>query len=153
MKLAWLADWKSAFLGLARESLDSPAKAASSAALGVFFGIAPFWGFQLVLSLLAASLFKVNRVIAGAASNISAPPLIPFIVYASLKTGELALGRSGSPEIFLGTSSLQAVKSCAAQYLVGSVLLAFLCALAAWGLVYISVLVFAVKNADLRNKL
>ncbi len=132
--------------------MDTPSRTASAAALGVFFGIAPFWGFQLVLSLLAASLFKVNRVIAGAASNISVPPLIPFIVYASLKTGGLALGRSAGPVVFSRAAGLQAVKSYAGQYLVGSFLLAVGCALAVWGLVYLAAPAFSGKREALKSE-
>ena len=128
--------WKETVRRLAGESLDSPARAAFAVALGVFFGIAPFWGFQLLLALLAASVFKVNRLIAGAATNISIPPLIPFIVYASLKLGGIVLGRSASPAVFLRTGGLQAVKSCAGQYLLVSILLAFFCALRAGVLAY-----------------
>jgi len=127
---------KTAFNRLAWESLDSPARVSGAVALGVFFGIAPFWGFQLVLALLAASALKVNRVIAGAATNISVPPLIPFILYASIRLGGSVIGSSAGPTVLIRTISLQSVKSCAAQYLVGSILLAILCALAAGGLTY-----------------
>lgn len=145
MNLPQLSKWKVCLVRLAGESLDSPSRTASAAGLGVFFGIAPFWGFQLVLALLAATALKVNRVIAGAASNVSVPPMIPFIVYASLKTGGAVLGRP-TPAFSFGTAGLQAVKSCAAQYVVGSVLLAFVCALAAWGLAYLGALAFARKK-------
>ena len=131
---------------LAGESLDSPSRTAHAAALGIFFGIAPFWGFQLVFALLAASALKLNRVIAGAASNVSMPPMIPFIVYASLKLGRAVLGRSAVPVVFIKTAGLQVVRTYAAQYLVGSVLLAFVCALAAWGIVYSLALAYTRKK-------
>jgi len=150
MKMQSIASWKGTIGRLAGESLDSPAKAAFAVALGVFFGIAPFWGFQLILALLAASYFKVNRILAGAATNVSVPPLIPFIVYTSVKLGGIVLGRSASPAVFIKTGSLQAVKNCALQYLLGSLLLAILCALAAGSLAYAGAAV-AGKNSSYKK--
>ena len=150
MKLIRTLAWRDTFKRLAGESLDSPAKAALAVSLGVFFGIAPFWGFQLVLALLAASFFKVNRLIAGAATNISVPPLIPFIVYASIKLGGLVLGRPASPAGLIKAGGFQAARNCAGQYLLGSVLLAFFCALAAGALAYAGAAA-ARKNSDLKK--
>jgi len=136
MKLLKLKDWRENYSRLAGESLDSPARAASAAALGVFFGITPFWGFQLALALLAASALKLNRLIAGAASNVSFPPLIPFIVYASAELGAMVTGRPVSYAGLFGPGGLRAAAALAPQYFLGGMLLACICALAAWGLVY-----------------
>ena len=37
-------------------------------------------------------MLKLNKVIAFVFSNISLPPFIPFIIYASYKIGQFALG-------------------------------------------------------------
>ena len=63
-----------------------------SVALGIFIGILPFWGFQTVIVIFLAILLKLNKVIAFVFSNISLPPFIPFIIYASSKIGQFALG-------------------------------------------------------------
>ncbi|WP_281752433.1 DUF2062 domain-containing protein [Neptunitalea chrysea] len=73
-------------------SNDTPRKKALSVALGIVVGFTPFYGFQSIIVLSLASIFKLNRAIALATSYISIPPLIPFIVYASLKTGYWVLG-------------------------------------------------------------
>ncbi len=73
-------------------SSDPPLKKALSIALGVFVGIAPVWGFQTVLAIFLAVVFRLNKVIAFAFSNISIPPMIPLIIYASLKMGQFLLG-------------------------------------------------------------
>src|SRR5690606_32795638 len=73
---------------------DSPLKKSLSVALGVLIGISPFWGFQTVTVLFLAWVFRLNKLIAFAFSNVSIPPLIPFVVYASLETGALVLGQS-----------------------------------------------------------
>ncbi|MCX5786552.1 MAG: DUF2062 domain-containing protein [Elusimicrobia bacterium] len=127
---------KKSTLRLIKESLDSPLKIAEAVALGVFFGIAPVWGFQLILALLFASILKVNRLIAAAASNISIPPMIPVIVFASLKTGGFVMRKPWTAVPFPGPGGLLAVKGYLLQYLVGSVLLASLCAMAAGAIVY-----------------
>lgn len=110
------------------ESDDSDSKKALSIALGVFIGISPFWGFQTVLVLFLAVLFKLNKAIAFAFSNISFPPLIPFIIFGSLKIGALFV--AGSSPLFLDRSiTLGDVKNNITQYLIGSFILASLSAI------------------------
>lgn len=75
------------FLG----SNDSPRKKALSVALGVFIGFSPLWGFHTFLAIALAIFFKLNKTIAFAFSNVSLPPFIPFIIYASLELGQLIL--------------------------------------------------------------
>ncbi|HEX5221223.1 MAG TPA: DUF2062 domain-containing protein [Verrucomicrobiae bacterium] len=48
--------------------------------LGLFFGIVPIWGFQMVAAAAAAHWLRLNKAIALVASNISIPPIAPFIV-------------------------------------------------------------------------
>ncbi|MGJ8744083.1 DUF2062 domain-containing protein [Polaribacter sp.] len=70
---------------------DSPRKKATSIALGLFIGLSPFWGFQTILVLSLAVVFKLNKTISFVFSNISIPPFIPIIVYVGLKTGSFIL--------------------------------------------------------------
>jgi len=109
------------------ESDDSNAKKALSIALGVFIGISPFWGFQTVIVLFLAVLFKLNKAISFAFSNISFPPLIPFVIYGALKLGALFI--SGNMPLVLDRSiTFEDVKNNIAQYLIGSFILASLSA-------------------------
>ena len=80
------------FLG----SSDSPRKKGSSIALGVFVGLTPFWGFHTIIALSSAYVLKLNKTIAFAFSNVSLPPFIPFIVYASSVIGQHLLGEDHS---------------------------------------------------------
>jgi glycosyltransferase involved in cell wall biosynthesis len=73
-------------------SSDSPRKKALSIALGVFIGLCPLWGFHTVIVLFLAVLFKLNKVISFAFSNISLAPFVPFVLYASLRTGTFITG-------------------------------------------------------------
>tara|TARA_R110002049_G_scaffold213511_2_gene384951 strand:- start:560 stop:1702 length:1143 start_codon:yes stop_codon:yes gene_type:complete len=86
---------KKGFKRFVKEDLlgtQPPYKKALSVALGLFIGIAPFWGFQTVLVFFLAYILKLNKVIAFVFSNISLPPFIPFVLYASVKMGEYLLG-------------------------------------------------------------
>jgi uncharacterized protein (DUF2062 family) len=66
---------------------------ALSVAVGLFFGIVPLWGFQFALAIITAVVFKLNKVIVGLTAQVSVPPMIPFILYASVKTGEFVLNQ------------------------------------------------------------
>jgi len=103
------------------ESTDSPAKKAFSIALGVFIGIAPFWGLQTFLVFFLAYVLKLNKLIAFAFSNVSIPPAIPVIIYASLQIGLFLIPGQEYNE---NTSSADAVKQNIVQYLAGSIILA-----------------------------
>ncbi|PWA09107.1 DUF2062 domain-containing protein [Flavobacterium laiguense] len=105
------------------ESNDSNARKAASIALGVFIGISPFWGFQTVLVIALAVLLKLNKAIAFAFSNVSFPPLIPFVIYGSLKIGSYFI-TSDKPLILNMDMTLVDIQKNITQYLVGSFILA-----------------------------
>jgi len=94
-----------------------------SIALGVFIGIAPFWGFQTIIVLFLAVLFRWNKMLAFTFSNISIPPMIPFIIFGSLQIGSYFVKGN---EIFLDYQNLtfETIKNHTSQYLVGSFILA-----------------------------
>ncbi len=81
--------------GIIKEQLtnhnESPQKVASAVGFGLFMGILPVWGFQMLLAAFFAHLLKINKVIVLVASNISLPPMIPFIIYSSYRTGGLLI--------------------------------------------------------------
>lgn len=66
---------------------DKPSKIAIALGFGVFMGIAPIWGFQMLVAAFLAHFFRLNKILVLAASNISLPPIVPFIIYFSYKTG------------------------------------------------------------------
>jgi len=72
-------------------SHESAEKKALSVGIGLFFGIVPIWGFQFALAIFTAIFFKLNKVIVGLTAQISVPPMIPIVLYASVKTGEYIL--------------------------------------------------------------
>lgn len=104
---------------------DSPKVKALSLALGVFIGIIPIWGFQTVAVIFLAVAFKLNKLIAFAASNISIPPFIPFIVLGSLGIGSFLLGNEFEVQNAWDFSNM---KTHLVEYIVGSFILATCCA-------------------------
>jgi uncharacterized protein (DUF2062 family) len=52
-------------------------------------GIAPIWGFQMIVAAFLAHIFRLNKIIVLIFSNISLPPVIPFIIYFSYQFGGL----------------------------------------------------------------
>lgn len=105
---------------------DSPAKKASSVSLGVLIGLSPFWGLQTVIVLFLAVVLRLNKLIAFAFSNVSIPPLIPFIIYASIEIGSFLVG-SAAESTFkwreIGTYQ-PFIQQHLTEYLLGSMVLA-----------------------------
>jgi len=66
---------------------ESPAKISFALGFGVFMGIAPIWGFQMLVAAFLAHFMRLNKILVLAASNISLPPVVPFLIYFSYKTG------------------------------------------------------------------
>ena len=102
---------------------DTIAKKSFSIALGTFIGISPFWGFQTIIVLFLAVLFKLNKVIAFTFSNISFPVFIPFVIYGSLKIGSYFV-RTEKPLLLDTSMTFVDVQNNISQYLIGSFFLA-----------------------------
>ncbi|MGM9738275.1 MAG: DUF2062 domain-containing protein [Candidatus Cryptobacteroides sp.] len=97
---------------------DSNSRISAAVMLGVFMGIIPVWGYQMICAFALAHLLKLNKLIVVVASNISLPPLIPFIVFASYWTGCRLLGQ---PTLFaLGELTLADVGNVLVQYVIGA---------------------------------
>lgn len=104
------------------ESDGSNRTKAFSIALGVFVGFSPFWGFHTLLVISLSILFKLNKVLAFVASNVSLPPFIPFIIAASLFLGSPFF--TGNSDIFNQEFNFDLVKNNLLQYAIGSLILA-----------------------------
>lgn len=101
----------------------SPQLKAKSVAFGVFMGIVPIWGFQLLVAISLAFLFRLNKAIVVTAAHISVAPMIPVIIFLSYKTGSLWMGGK-DVEIPLDKISIKAIGEHLEQYLYGSISLA-----------------------------
>ena len=97
---------------------------ALSIAFGIFIGLAPIIGFQLLIGIPLAHVFKLNKAIFIAAANISLPPLIPFIIWLSYVLGGNFVGNGTHEPLYGEIFSLEAVQANYQQYAVGGVALA-----------------------------
>lgn len=95
---------------------------AFSIALGVFVGFLPFGGYHTLLVISLSVLFKLNKVLAFIASNVSLPPFIPFIIITSLFLGAPFV--AGDSDIFNQEWNFDLVKNNVLQYVIGSLILA-----------------------------
>ena len=119
------------------KSQEPAHKKAAAIALGVFVGISPFWGLHTLLVFLLAALFKLNKVIAFIFSNISIPPLIPVIIYASYQVGSVITGKGFAWDLKLSDfDSSTEVFAGLFQYIIGSFALAGIVALFLWIVFY-----------------
>ncbi|MCP4976713.1 MAG: DUF2062 domain-containing protein [Maribacter sp.] len=129
---------------------DSPKKKALSIALGVFIGLCPLWGFHTVIVIFLAILFKLNKIIAFAFSNISLPPFIPFVLYASSKVGQFVHGVEYSYSMEEMTENFEVLKHLK-TYIIGSLTLSTVSALVFGFLAYIFLTVFDRKKIAVDN--
>lgn len=115
---------------------DDPLRMAASVGLGLFFGVLPIWGFQMIVAFFVASIFKLNRVVVLAVSNISLPPMIPVIILASYFLGSFFVSERilipDFSEITMETIYLQLQ-----QYLVGAVIFSFVLGIAGFSVTFL----------------
>lgn len=101
---------------------ESNVKISLAVALGIFTGILPIWGFQLILAIALAHLFRLSKFITAVAANISIPPNIPILLYLSYVTGGIVMG-TGSNIKFSTNLTVKSFETNLIQYLFGSVVL------------------------------
>ena len=97
-----------------------------SVAFGVFMGIIPIWGFQLLAAIFLAVLFRLNKPLVIVAANISIPPMIPVIIYGSYKMGAFWMGTNAMQISFSRSITLESIKNNLVQYIYGSITLAII---------------------------
>lgn len=123
-------------------SKESNLKIAGSIGLGIFFGIVPLWGYQMVAAVVVAHFLRLNKLLVLVASNISVPPMIPFILYGSFATGAWVFG---VPADFIPDNlSLASIADSLRLYIIGSIIFAVICAFA--GLIVSYLLLFLFRK-------
>ena len=106
-------------------SPDSNLRITAAVMLGIFMGIVPIWGYQMIIAFAIAHLLKLNKILTLVASNISLPPMLPFLIYGSYFTGCKVL--QVPLELTLSNITLESVKHSLLPYIVGSFIFAALC--------------------------
>ena len=70
----------------------SPDEIAKGLALGVFIGMTPTFGFQMVIAVFFALLLSENKIAAAVGVWITNPLTAPFIYALEYESGRLVLG-------------------------------------------------------------
>lgn len=103
---------------------QSNARKAASVGYGIFWGIFPLWGYQLIICIPTSYLLRLNTPLVVIAANISIPPMIPFILYASFITGSFFVENPSTDISLSKMFDWQMIGSHAYQYIVGAIVLA-----------------------------
>jgi uncharacterized protein (DUF2062 family)/SAM-dependent methyltransferase len=134
---------------LLKENLD-PGRAAAAVFLGIFVGILPIYGFQLLVAVSLAFFFRLNKPLTVASTFINNPLLQPLIIVSSVELGYLL--RSGSFRPFrLSALSGAHVKEELVTWVIGSVVLGLLLGGAGAAITAVVVQVKASGNPGLQN--
>ncbi len=137
-KESWVWLWQDVLLN----PNESNGRKALSIGFGMFMGIVPIWGFQMLAALVLAALFKLNKALVLVAANISIPPIIPFIVYLSFIMGRFWVKEDATFVIFSKQLTLDDMWQNLQQYLYGSISLAVVVGLTATLLSYLLLTIF-----------
>lgn len=116
---------------------DSNSKLALSIALGVFIGVTPIWGWQLLTTIGLSHLFRLNKFVAVTASNISLPPMLPVVIFVSYVIGGWILGEDVNGFTMKSGISMAWIRENLVQYVVGSLVLGLMLALSLGGASYL----------------
>jgi glycosyltransferase involved in cell wall biosynthesis len=116
--------WRETLLQELLHPHQSDTRKSVSTGFGIFMGIVPIWGFQLIVAIFLAVILKLNKVLVVLFANISIPPMIPFIIYASYRAGAWWMPKTAKEISFSKSLSLSAIRYNFSQYLLGSITLA-----------------------------
>lgn len=124
---------------------DTNIQIALAVALGIFTGILPIWGFQLILAIGLAHFFKLSKLITAVAANISIPPNIPVLLYLSYIAGGIVMG-TGSSINFSANLTVKSFETSLLQYILGGVVLAVVMGIASGLIIFILLKFFRKKR-------
>lgn len=113
---------------------------ALSIGLGLLIGLSPLWGFHTFLAIFLPHVLKLNKALSFAASNISIPPMIPFIIIGSLYTGSVFTGDNAALHL-PDKLTVEYAKNHLTTYLIGSSVLAIFVSTITASLIYLILLV------------
>ncbi len=124
------------------DTSDSNERIALSVMLGVFLGVLPVWGWQMVAAFGLAHLLRLNKFITVSSSNISIPPMLPLVLYLSYITGGWVLGSETSPLHYSSGFDYQWIKANLVQYLVGSLVFGSMLSVSLSSITYLLLRIF-----------
>jgi uncharacterized protein len=139
--------WKERFRKIL--SLDShPRHIATGFAVGVFISFTPFFGIHTPMAIAAAFLFRLNKLTCITGAWVNTPLTILPVLAASHSLGEFVLGR---PHEIFNVKSLDwsALKADATELMLGSSIIGFTLAIAAYFICYWLIVRFRKKDEAL----
>tara|TARA_B110000908_G_scaffold117900_1_gene138213 strand:- start:3901 stop:5076 length:1176 start_codon:yes stop_codon:yes gene_type:complete len=116
-----------------------------SISFGFFMGIFPIWGFQLLVGIPLAMLFKLNKALFITAANISIHPMIPLLIGISYYAGSFFFDNDTLIPDF-SELTLDSIKDDFVQYAVGAVIFATVAAIASFLISFILLCIFRRKK-------
>lgn len=113
----------------------TPEKVAAAVGVGAFVGCSPLWGLHFALSVLVATVFRLNRVLVYAAANLANPLTAPPLFFAELQVGHRLMHGAWLP-VTLADVEAVGVAGLLANVFVGSLVVGAVvgvcCGLVAW---------------------
>lgn len=113
-----------------------------SVGFGIFIGIFPVWGFQMLIAIAVSFIFRLNKMLVIIAANISIPPMIPVIIWLSHLCGAFWMGERGQRITFDQELTVDSVMNNLVQYIVGAVTLSLVAGALGGLITYISLKIF-----------
>jgi glycosyltransferase involved in cell wall biosynthesis len=138
--------WKEVFIDELFDPAQSIGRKSVSVGFGIFMGILPIWGFQLVAAIFLAVFLRLNKGLVIVFANISIPPMIPLIIYASYKFGAFWMPGSAQTVSMTNSLSLSMIRYNFKQYLAGSISLAIIAGGVAGLISFVLLKVFSKKS-------
>jgi len=128
-----------------KQEHSTPARMAVAVFVGVLIGTSPFYGFHVILCLLVAFLFRLNKLVVWLGSNVSLPMIAPFLAFFSIQCGHLMIhGR-------LSEVSLDVIQRDGATGLLWYWVLGFLPVGAVLGLVFALLVLWRLRPEEASN--
>lgn len=141
--------WRKGIITVLKEEIfrsdESNFKKAASVGFGVFMGIVPIWGFQLLIGIPLAVLMRMNKVLFIAAANISIPPMIPLIIFASYYTGGFFVEEKMRFQS-LAEINLESIHANFIQYTTGACILAVIAGVIAAVITYMAFSIYKFRK-------
>jgi uncharacterized protein (DUF2062 family) len=138
-------------------TLDShPGHIAAGFAVGVFISFTPFFGLHMTIAIVAAFLFRLNKLTCITGSWVNTPLTVPPFLVLSYKLGRVLLGRPPR-ELHIRENemtwhyALKLVDKHGAYLLLGTSVLGLFAAFLAYFLCYYLVVRFRRKDESLEE--
>lgn len=132
-------------------TLDNhPGHIAAGFAVGTFISFTPFFGLHTALAVVAAFLFRLNKLTCVTGSWVNSPLTVVPVLGLSYKIGRLLLGRPPA-ELHVRSLEWQHLRKYASSLLLGSSVIGFLAAVVAYFACYWIVVRFRKKDETLRE--